>query len=105
MSEQPNIKRRNFLRQASAAVAAIPVVSVVGMSAAKASAALAEDGHAHNYVNNAADADHPDHKAGQMCQNCAFWGGGDAEQGQCYHADFQGVHVSASGWCKEFVSG
>lgn len=105
MSEQPNIKRRNFLRQASAAVAAIPVVSVVGMSGARASAPLAEDGHALNYVNNAADTDHPQHEAGQMCQNCAFWGGGDAEQGQCYHAEFQGVHVSANGWCTGFVSG
>ncbi|WP_018867881.1 MULTISPECIES: high-potential iron-sulfur protein [unclassified Thioalkalivibrio] len=102
MSDQPNANRRKFLRQASAAVAAIPVVSMVGISSAKADT-KAEDGHAHNYVNDAADADHADYSEGEKCKNCAFWGGGDDQWGQCFHADFQGVQVNADGWCDEYV--
>ncbi|WP_019626381.1 high-potential iron-sulfur protein [Thioalkalivibrio sp. ALJT] len=102
MSNTPNANRRKFLRQASAAVAAIPVVSLVGMPAASA-AEQAEDGHAHHYVNDAADSDHPDYAAGEKCKNCAFWGGGDAQWGQCFHAEFQGVQVNADGWCDAYV--
>ncbi|MFO7954181.1 MAG: high-potential iron-sulfur protein [Thioalkalivibrio sp.] len=105
MSDQPNANRRKFLRQASAAVAAIPVVSMAGISAAQANE-KAEDGHAHEYVKNAADAaGHDDYAEGSKCKKCAFWGGDDAEWGQCYHADFQGVEVNANGWCSEFVEG
>ncbi|WP_018938000.1 MULTISPECIES: high-potential iron-sulfur protein [unclassified Thioalkalivibrio] len=104
MSDQPNANRRKFLRQASAAVAAIPVISMAGMSTAKADNPKAEDGHRHDYVNNAADAaGHEDYSEGEKCKNCAFWGSGDAEWGQCFHADFQGVQVNAAGWCDEYV--
>ena len=105
MSDQHQVNRRAFLRRASAAIAAIPVVSLVGMPAAKA-AARAEDGHRHDYVNNATDAaGHPDYVEGAVCKNCAFWGGGDAEWGQCFHQDFQGVQVNANGWCDVYIEG
>ncbi|WP_024329852.1 high-potential iron-sulfur protein [Thioalkalivibrio sp. ALR17-21] len=100
MSDKTDISRRTFLRRASAAVAAIPVVSMTGMSVAKAKP-MAEDGHAHNYVADAANADHPDYSEGERCDNCAFWDG----NGGCHHADFQGVNVSANGWCDAWVSG
>lgn len=105
MSSQHQANRRRFLRQASAALAAIPVVSLVGMPSVSA-AERAEDGHAHEYVRNAADATgHEGYTEGAKCGKCAFWGGNDAEWGQCFHPDFQGVQVNAQGWCDEFVEG
>lgn len=101
MSDQTRISRRTFLRRASATLAAVPVLSLTGAAVATAGA-MAADGHAHDYVANAADAaDHPDYSEGERCDNCVFWDG----NGGCHHADFSGVGVAAGGWCSAWIGG
>ncbi|WP_019589263.1 MULTISPECIES: high-potential iron-sulfur protein [unclassified Thioalkalivibrio] len=107
MSDKHNANRRAFLRRASAAVAAIPVVSLMGTQSVHAAEEKAEDGHAHDYVNDAADAaDHPQFQEGARCDNCAFWNANaDAPDGWggCFHQDFQNVLVNEAGWCDAHV--
>ncbi|WP_018934641.1 high-potential iron-sulfur protein [Thioalkalivibrio sp. ALJ24] len=109
MSDKHNADRRAFLRRASAAVAAIPVVSLVGTQSLHAADEKAEDGHAHDYVNDSADAaDHPQYEDGARCDNCAFWDANvDAPDGYggCFHQAFQNVLVAEGGWCDAHVRG
>jgi len=104
MSDHPNAGRRAFLRRASVALAAIPVVGLGTFSTAHAME-KAEDGHAHDYVNNAADAaGHDAYEEGAICENCAFWAGEEQNGwGGCHHQAFQGVLVNAEGWCDAHI--
>ncbi|WP_018865309.1 MULTISPECIES: high-potential iron-sulfur protein [Thioalkalivibrio] len=106
MSDQPNANRRAFLRRASVAVAAIPLASLTTFGVAYAKP-KAEDGHAHDYVNDAADAaDHDAYEDGAICENCAFWAGEEENGwGGCHHQAFQDVLVNAEGWCDAHVRG
>ncbi len=49
------------------------------------------------YVENAASAADPKHKAGDACANCQFYSGGPTGYGPCQL--FPGKSVSANGWC------
>ena len=104
MSDSTNHGRRRFLAGSAAVVASIPVAALVHQRRAVA-AERAEEGHAHDYVHDAADAaDHPDYEEGERCDNCAFWAGEqDNGWGGCHHPDFQDVLVRAGGWCYEWV--
>lgn len=96
--------RRKFLKTSAMAVAALPLSALVHQRVVKAMP-QAEDGHAHDYVNDAADAEgHPQYQEGQRCDNCAFWGGEeDNGWGTCMHPDFSDVLVRADGWCDAWI--
>ncbi len=100
MKDSPDNSRRKFLKGSAAVVAAIPLSTLVAHKQAFAKAE-AEEGHAHDYVHDAADAS--DHEAFQddaRCDNCAFWAGEEADGwGGCHHPDFRDVLVRAEGWC------
>lgn len=96
--------RRRFLKTTALAVAALPLGALIHPQRVIAKA-KAEDGHAHDYVNKAADAaDHPKYQKGQTCDTCVFWQG-EAEKGwgDCQHPDFADVLVKAEGWCSQWV--
>ncbi len=108
MSDKPDLNRRRFLSRAAVTVATIPVAALVlnPHRSALANKPKAEDGHAHDYVNNAADTDHADYDSGEKCSNCAFWAGEtEPGWGGCYHPAFQDVQVNAEGWCSVYVRG
>jgi len=108
MTDETNLNRRRFLRRAAVTVAAIPVASLVLQPHrhVRADTPKAEDGHDHDYVNDAADADHANYQEGQKCENCAFWAGEQENGwGGCHHPDFQGVLVNAEGWCSVYAPG
>lgn len=107
MTDETDFHRRRFLRNVAVTLATIPVASLVlhPHRQARADKPRAEDGHAHDYVNDAADADHPAFEEGQRCDNCAFWAGEQENGwGGCHHPDFQGVLVKADGWSSVYVS-
>ncbi len=91
--------RRKFLKASAMGVAALPLATLVHQRTVKAMP-QAEDDHAHDYVNDAADADHPRYEEGQYCDNCTFWEG-EVENGwgECSHPDFTDVLVKDKGWC------
>lgn len=102
-NEPENENRRTFLKTSALAVAALPVASLLTHRTVKAMP-QAEDGHAHNYVNDGADSDHADYSDGERCDNCVFWGGEeDNGWGTCNHPDFAGVLVRDKGWCDAWV--
>ncbi len=85
-------------------VASVPVAGLLAHGAARA-APRAEDGYAHSYVSDAADAaDHARYEEGQRCAECRFWEG-EVEDGygDCTHPDFAEVLVNADGWCDVFA--
>jgi hypothetical protein len=99
--------RRRFLKGAIAAGTLPAAGLVLGPRPARAEdRPRAEDGHAWDYVNHAADAaDHPEYEEGEICANCIFW----AEEiedgwGECMHPDFEDVLVNAQGWCAAYVA-
>jgi len=100
-----NESRRVFLRTAALGVAAVPMAKMAFHSPeAKAEMPKAEDGHALDYVNDAADSDHDRYEEGQQCDNCAFWAGEKKDGwGGCHHPDFQNVLVAAEGWCNVYA--
>jgi len=106
MTETKPNARRDFLRRAAGAAAILPLA---GLGARRAAAQddlpHAEDGHAQNYVNAAADADHPRYEEGMACNNCVFWQGGDADWGPCQHPQFRDVAVNRNGWCAAYAPG
>jgi hypothetical protein len=105
----PCAARRRFLRSALAIGAAVPLAGVgFGRPArAEENKPRAEDGHALDYVSDAADAaDHELYEEGQACENCIFWTGEVADgYGGCQHPDFEDVLVNARGWCAAYVEG
>ncbi len=90
--------RRRFLALAGAGATAIPVTLLLGVPAARAQMPkLSLDdptAKALSYV-------HETTIAGQRCDNCSLWQGGDAEWGGC--PLFAGKSVNAKGWCKSWV--
>ncbi len=108
MSEDFDNARRNFLRAAVATAAAVPAAGL-GLYAASRPALAedlpqAEDGHAHDYVNDVADTDHDAYEDGQLCENCTFWTGEEEDGwGGCQHPDFMDVLVAAEGWCSAYA--
>ena len=109
MADTTNPGRRRFLRRTAVTLAALPVAGIVFQPhrQARADRPRAEDGHAHDYVNHAADAsDHPEFQEGNICENCAFWSG-EVENGWggCHHPDFADVLVNANGWCDAYAPG
>lgn len=100
--------RRRFLRGAVLTATALPAGGYVMGFANPAWAEdrpRAEDGHAWDYVNDAADADSELYEDGQLCSNCVFWTG-EVEDGWggCQHPDFEDVLVNAEGWCSAYVA-
>lgn len=108
MSNDVSKSRRLFLRGAVLSAAIVPVAGLGLKVSDKAFAQdlpQAEDGHALDYVNNAADSDHQAYEEGQQCQNCVFWAGESEDGwGRCNHPQFSDVLVNAEGWCNAFVS-
>jgi hypothetical protein len=107
MPDELSKDRRKFLRKALFTATALPIVGY-GVTAARpalASDPQAEDGHALAYVNDAADAaGHEAYEEGQLCENCIFWSGEEADGwGGCMHPDFEGVLVNAQGWCEAYL--
>ena len=107
MPDQHSKNRRGFLQGALVTATAIPVVGF-GVSVARPALsqdAQAEDGHAHDYVNDATDAaGHEAYESGQKCENCIFWSGEEADGwGGCMHPDFETVLVNAEGWCSAYL--
>lgn len=98
--DKPDTGRRKFLKAGAVMVASIPVATLVHQRQAFAKA-KAEDGHARDYVNNAADAEgHDAYEDGERCDNCVFWAGEEEDGwGGCNHPDFRDVLVNAGGWC------
>jgi hypothetical protein len=99
---------RRALLSKLAALGAIAPLTGVAITAGSPAAAdeRAEDGHAHDYVNDAADAaDHRRYREGSLCSNCIFWQGGDEEWGGCQHPAFRNVEVNANGWCNAWARG
>ncbi|MBK5943810.1 MAG: high-potential iron-sulfur protein [Halorhodospira halophila] len=96
--------RRTFLKGSAVALAALPLSTLLHQRSARAEP-RAEDGHAHDYVNEAADASgHPRYEEGQLCENCAFWGEAVEDGwGRCTHPDFDEVLVKAEGWCSVYA--
>jgi anaerobic selenocysteine-containing dehydrogenase len=94
MTSRPS--RRQFLALVGAT--AIPVTLLLGVPVARAQAPKVspDDPTAKTlaYV-------HETGVAGQQCNNCALWQGGDAQWGGC--PLFAGKSVSAKGWCKSWV--
>lgn len=103
MSEKTDEGRRRFLRTSVMAVAALPLSTLVHQRRVQAMP-KAEDGHALDYVNDAADADHANYEEGQRCDNCAFWAGEESDGwGTCHHPQFSGVMVNSEGWCSAYA--
>lgn len=104
MSDRSDNSRRRFLKGSAAVVAAIPLATLVQHRRAFAKAE-AEEGHAKDYVHDAADAaDHDKYKEDSRCENCAFWAGEEADGwGGCHHPDFSDVLVNADGWCSAWA--
>lgn len=104
MSNEPDNNRRKFLKGSAAVVAAIPLAALVRHRQAFAKAE-AEEGHALDYVHDAADAaGHDKFQEGSRCDNCAFWAGEEADGwGGCYHPEFSDVLVNANGWCSAWA--
>ncbi len=108
MTDAIDTGRRKLLKAGAMGAAAVPLASLVASGTAMASVPDgasdlpdAEDGHAHDYVNNAPDAsDHPRYQEGQKCSNCTFW---ESEvrgsRGYCSHPAFSDVLVNSNGWC------
>ncbi len=91
--------RRRFLRAAGAGAAALPLAGLLRVEtvgAAELPKLDLEDptAKALGYV-------HESTTAGQLCNNCNFWKGGDAEWGACQL--FPGKAVAAKGWCKSWI--
>lgn len=105
MTDTTNPERRAFLRRAAGIAATLPVAGLAAQAARAQDEERAEDGHAQNYVTNAADADHPRYEDGQVCSGCVFWNGDDAEWGACRHPQFRNVLVAANGWCSAYAPG
>lgn len=104
MSGAPDKSRRKFLKTGAVAVATISVATLATEKKAFAQT-KAEDGHAHDYVNDAANAQgHDKFQEGANCENCAFWAGEEEDGwGGCHHPDFSGVLVNSNGWCSQWA--
>lgn len=88
--------RRDFIRTVGAAAAMLPLAGVIPVQAAEMPKLSEGDATAKalGYV-------HESTTAGQLCNNCNFWQGGDAVWGGC--PLFPGNSVSAAGWCKSWI--
>ena len=104
MSNPSESGRRRFLKVTALAAAALPLGALIKPQRVIAMA-KAEDGHALDYVNDAADAaDHPQFEEGQRCDNCVFWMGEEQNGwGRCQHPQFDDVLVRDKGWCSTWV--
>ncbi|MBK5943684.1 MAG: high-potential iron-sulfur protein [Halorhodospira halophila] len=111
MSNPIDGDRRKFLKNGAMAVAAIPLATLVTKGTAVAGLPdgvedlpKAEDDHAHDYVNDAADTDHARFQEGQLCENCQFWVDYvDGDWGYCEHPNFTDVLVRGEGWCSVYA--
>ncbi|MCG5527176.1 MULTISPECIES: high-potential iron-sulfur protein [Halorhodospira] len=104
MDDTIDPNRRRLLQATTLAAAAIPLSALVHQRTATAMP-QADDGHAHDYVSDAADAeDHARYESGQRCADCRFWEG-EVEDGygECSHPDFADVLVNGDGWCDVFA--
>ena len=91
--------RRQFMRVAGAGLAALPfagLIPVQTVSGADLAPLMVDDPTAKALAYVEASA-----TDGQLCNNCNFWQGGDAERGGC--PLFPGKSVVAKGWCKSWV--
>ena len=112
MSNPIDNGRRNFLKTGAMAVASIPLASLLTQRTAQAASVPegaaemphAENGHAHNYVNDHTTTDHSRYQEGQMCSGCQFWVDSvDGDWGYCQHPSFSDVLVNANGWCSVYA--
>ena len=111
MPRKPLPSRRCLLRGAVITGATLPLAGWMVSRSRPAHAEAedlpeAEDGHAHDYVSNAEDAEgHPEYEAGERCDNCVFWGEEVRNGlGTCNHPDFLEVLVADEGWCSAYAS-
>ena len=96
--------RRDFVKGALGAIAAVPVAALApGRRAYAEELPKLEESDpqaaALSYKHNAADA--PNAGEGQNCASCQLYAGGDAAWGPC--SIFPGKAVSAKGWCATWV--
>ncbi|WP_158885279.1 high-potential iron-sulfur protein [Rhodanobacter sp. L36] len=102
MSNTPDIEsRRRFLKWATAGAAtAVLLVGSPRFARADDLPALTETdptAKALGYVENGSVSGNAKHKAGDVCSNCQFYGGGSTGRGPCQL--FPGKSVNARGWC------
>ena len=102
--------RRSMLKAAGIIATGAPLAILAGYGTRAAKAddrPHAEDGHALDYVNDAADAaGHDRYTEGARCQDCAFWAGHvDGSWGGCNHPNLSDVLVNQDGWCEAFAPG
>ncbi len=103
MSDSIDGGRRKFLKASAVTAAALPLATLLHQGTVKAKSKAEED-HAHDYVNDAADADHDRYQDGQKCSNCVFWEGEEEDGwGSCSHPSFSDVLVNAEGWCSVYA--
>ena len=101
--------RRTVLKGALAALAAIPVVSLVARTAMAAPAVKLDvsdpQAKALGYILDTAKVDakaNPTHKPEQKCSNCVQWQGKPTDaEAPC--AIFAGKLVAGPGWCKVYA--
>ena len=92
--------RRRFLRTAGAGTVLVAMSGLVASRTSRAGGHLPKldpsdpQATALGYV-------HETTTAGQQCNNCQLWQGGDKDWGGC--AIFPGKEVAAKGWCKSWV--
>lgn len=98
-SIEPKTRRMFLLRAAGAGA----IVALTGLLTGRR---VAADSHVPKLDPDspqakALDYTHQSPKAGQRCDNCQFYQGGDAPWGGCQI--FPGNLVSAEGWCKSWI--
>jgi hypothetical protein len=97
------IKRRNFLKMGSLAIASIAITMRSGNSAMAAQPHVEEsDATAQHDAAKTDKAQFPKYKVGEACESCQLYQGksGDA-WGAC--PIFAGKDVNAKGWCSAYV--
>jgi hypothetical protein len=102
-----NMRRRDFLKISSLAVASVAIGIRAGTSAAQGAHLDENDPTAVSlgYKNDATKADKtkfPKYAAGQACANCQLFQGKPGEAwGPC--PIFPGKDVNAKGWCSAYI--
>ena len=102
MSKEQDIEsRRRFLKVAAGTTAAAMMIGRLPRFARAADLPpLSETdptAKALGYVEDAGTTKDAKHKAGDVCANCQFYGGGPTGRGSCQL--FPGKSVNAKGWC------